>query len=81
MENRFTKFNISITTDNGYIVIKGINDYELDKNKIEEEKSNRYIINQLYYVNKLKKLNLEDYRTELEMFIDKVVYLVHEVIK
>lgn len=73
MENRFTKFEITIKNKYGTITIRALNDYEYDFNSFEENKDIRNI--------KLEKLSLRDYRAELETFMDKIAYLFNEVIK
>lgn len=75
MENRFTKFEITIKNKYGTITItiRALNDYEYDFNSFEENKDIRDI--------KLEKLSLRDYRVELETFMDKIAYLFNEVIK
>lgn len=73
MENRFTKFEITIKNKYGTITIRALNDYEYDFNSFEENKDIRDI--------KLEKLSLRDYRVELEIFMDKIAYLFNEVIK
>lgn len=73
MENRFTKFEITIKNKYGTVTIRALNDFEYDFNSFEENKDIRDI--------KLEKLSLRDYRAELETFMDKIAYLFNEVIK
>lgn len=73
MENRFTKFEISIKNKYGTVTIRALNDFEYDFNSFEENKDIKD--------NKLEKLSLRDYRAELENFMDKIAYLFNEVIK
>lgn len=73
MENRFTKFEISIKNKYGTVTIRALNDFEYDFNSFEEKKDIKD--------NKLEKLSLRDYRAELENFMDKIAYLFNEVIK
>lgn len=73
MENRFTKFEITIKNKYGTVTIRALNDFEYDFNSFEENKDIKD--------NKLEKLSLRDYRAELENFMDKIAYLFNEVIK